>query len=93
MTSALTAQKAFLNNSENRNRRGDIHEVIIRYQETLSYALSKVNYSMGENICMLPSDMNPRTVGYNNKLLVSDGTFSLGKNDEVNTFELEENKS
>ena len=40
MTSALTTQKAFLNNFENRNRRGDIHEVIIRYQETLSYALS-----------------------------------------------------
>ena len=24
------------------------------------------------------------TVGYNNKILVSDGKFSLGKNDEVN---------
>ena len=28
------------------------------------------------------------TVGYNNKILVSDGPFSLGKNDKVNTFEL-----
>ena len=25
-----------------------------------------------------------RTVGYNNKILVSNGNFSLGKNDEVN---------
>ena len=37
---------------------------------------------------MLPSDMNLKirsgTVGYNNKILVSDGKFSLGKNDEVN---------
>ena len=37
---------------------------------------------------MLPSDMELRiktgTVGYNNKILVSDGNFSLGKNDEVN---------
>ena len=37
---------------------------------------------------MLPSDMESRiktgTVGYNNKILVSDGNFSLGKNDEVN---------
>ena len=37
---------------------------------------------------MLPSDMNLKiktgTVGYNNKILVSDGNFSLGKNDEVN---------
>ena len=24
------------------------------------------------------------TVGYNNKILISDGNFSLGKNDEVN---------
>ena len=35
-----------------------------------------------------PSDMNLKirseTVGYNNKILVSDGNFSLGKNDEVN---------
>ena len=37
---------------------------------------------------MLPSDMNLKiklgTVGYNNKILVSDGNFGLGKNDEVN---------
>ena len=37
---------------------------------------------------MLPSDMElrirPGTVGYNNKILVSDGKFNLGKNDEVN---------
>ena len=37
---------------------------------------------------MLPSDMNLRiksgTAWYNNKILVSDGKFSLGKNDEVN---------
>ena len=41
---------------------------------------------------MLPSDMNRKirsgTVGYNNKILVSDGKFSLGKNDEVNALEL-----
>ena len=28
------------------------------------------------------------TVGYNNKILVSDRNFSLGENDKVNTFEL-----
>ena len=28
-----------------------------------------------------------RTVGYNNKILVSDGKFSLGKTDKVNAFE------
>ena len=57
--SALTAQSAFLNNFENVvNRRVDIREDIKCYQDTLSYALSKVNYSVGENIYMLPSDIN-----------------------------------
>ena len=44
---------------------------------------------MGENIYMLPSDMNlsikARTAGYNNEILVSDSGFSLGRNDMVNT--------
>ena len=55
--SALTAQSAFLNNFENvLNRRVNIQEDIKRYQDTLSYALSKVDYSVGENIytcCLL----------------------------------------
>ena len=37
---------------------------------------------------MIPSDMNLKirlgTVGYNNKILVSDGKFILGKNEKVN---------
>ena len=37
---------------------------------------------------MLPSDMKLKiktgTVGYNNKILVSDGKFILGKNEKVN---------
>ena len=89
MASALTAQSAFLNNFENViNRRVNIQEDIKHYQDTLSYASSKVDYSMGENIYMLPSDMNQNirsgTVRYNNKILVSDGKFSLEKNDKVN---------
>ena len=89
--SSLTAQSAFLNNFENVvNRKVDIHEDVKRYQETLSYALSKVDYSVGENIFMLPSNMELRirsgTIGYNNKILVSDGKFNVGKNDEVNSL-------
>ena len=87
--SALTAQSAFLNNIENVvNRRVNIQEDIKRYQDTLSYASSKVDYSVGEHLYMLPSDMTikirPGTVGYNNKILVSDGKFILGKNEKVN---------
>ena len=46
--SALTAQKAFLTNFEDIvNRRVDIQEDIKCYQDTLSYASSKVDYSRG----------------------------------------------
>ena len=48
----------------------DIQEDIKRYQNTPSYASSKVDCSLGENIYMLSGDMNPSiksgTVGYNN---------------------------
>ena len=47
--SSLTAQSAFLNNFENIVKcRVDIREDVKRYQETLSYASSKVNYSIGK---------------------------------------------
>ena len=87
--STLTAQSVFLNNFEDIvNRKADVREDIKHYQNTLSYASSKVDYSVGESIYMLPSDMTlkirPGTIWYNNKILVSDGKFSLGKNDEVN---------
>ena len=90
--SALIAQSAFLNNFENIvNRRVNIQEDIKRYQDTLSYASSKVDYSVGQNIYMLPSNMELKiktgTVGYNNKILVSDGKFILGKNEKVNSLE------
>ena len=92
LASSLTAQSAFLNNFENVvNRKVDIQEDVKRYQDTLSYASSKVDYSVGKHLYMLPSDMELRirsgTVRYNNKILVSDGNFSLGKNDEVNSLE------
>ena len=87
--STLTAQSAFLNNFGNVvNRRVDIREDIKRYQETLSYAFSKVDYSIGENIYMIPSNMNLKiktgAVEYNNKILVSNEKLILGKNEKVN---------
>ena len=82
--SALTARSAFLGNFENVvNRRVGIREDIKRYQDTLSYASSKVDYSVGQNTYLLPSNMNLKiktgTAGHNNKILVSYGNFSLGK--------------
>ena len=70
------------------NHRVDIREDIKRHQDTLSYASSKVDYSVGESIYMIPSHMNLKirlgTVGYNNKILVLDEKFILGKNEKVN---------
>ena len=90
--SCLTAQSAFLNNFENIvNCRVDIREDIKRYQDTLSYASSKADYSVGESIYMIPNDMTLKirsgTVGYNNKILVSDEKFILGKNEKVSSLE------
>ena len=46
---------------------------------------------------MIPSDMNLKiwsgTARYNNKILISDGKFILGKNDEVNSLETPAMKS
>ena len=73
------------------NLKVDVREDIKCYQDTLSYALSKVDYSVGEHLYMLPSDMTIKirleTVGYNNKILVSDEKFILGKNEKVNSLE------
>ena len=92
MASSLTVQSALLNNFENVvNRRVDIRKDLKCYQDTLSYASSKVDYNVREKLFMLPSNMELKiktgTVGYNNKILVSDGKFSLWKNDEVNSLE------
>ena len=96
--SALTAQSAFLNNFEDIvNRRVNIQEDIKRYQDTLSYTSSKVDYSIGESIYMLPSDLKLKIktgiVGYNDKILVSDEKFILGKNEKVNSLEVHVMKS
>ena len=82
-----------MNNFENIvNRRVNIQKDIKRYQDTLSYTSSKVDYSIGQNTyIMLPSNMELKiktgTVRYNNKILVSDGKFILGKNGKVNSLE------
>ena len=48
-TSALTAQSAFLNRFEDIvNRSVNIQKDIKRYQDTLSYASSKVDHSVGQ---------------------------------------------
>ena len=84
----LDAQRTFLNTFENIvNRRVNIPEDIRRFQKTLQYARSKVDYAIGEFIYMLPSDMNLRignVRNYNNKIMVSKPGFNLGTNLKIN---------
>ena len=84
----LDAQRTFLNTFENIvNRKVNIPEDIRRFQKTLQYARSKVDYAIGEFIYMLPSDMNLRignVRNYNNKIMVSKPGFNLGTNLKIN---------
>ena len=84
----LDGQRTFLNTFENIvNRRVDIREDIRRFQKTLQYARSKVDYVIGEFIYMLPSDMNLRigkVKNYNNKILISSPSFKIGTNLKIN---------
>ena len=89
----LDAQRTFLNTFENIiNRRVNIPEDIQRFQKTLQYARSKVDYAIGEFIYMLPSDMNLRignVRNYNNKILISSPSFKIGTNVKVNLLSSE----
>ena len=80
----LDAQRTFLNTFGNIvKRRVNIPEDIQRFQKTLQYARSKVDYVIGEFIYMLPSNMNLRigkVKDYNNKILISSPSFKIGTN-------------
>ena len=55
----------------------------------MQYAGSKVDYAIGEFICMLPSDMNLRigkVKNYNNKILISPPSFKIGTNLKINLY-------
>ena len=53
----------------------------------LEHALSKVDFSVGIGIYMLPSNLNlsiGKTKGYNNKILVSNTDMKIGSNRDIN---------
>ena len=87
-TRNLDAQQTFLNTFKNtENRRVNIPEDIRRFQKTLQYVRSKVDYVIGEFIYMLPSDMNLRigmVKNYNNKILILSLSFKIGTNLKIN---------
>ena len=58
-----------------------------RFQKTLQYARSKVEYVIGEFIYMLPSDMNLRigkVKNCNNKIVISSLSFNIRTNLKIN---------
>ena len=53
----------------------------------LEHALSMVDFSLGTDIYMLPSNLNlniERTKGYDNKILVSSTDMKTGSNRDIN---------
>ena len=76
---------AYLTLTSQTSTRGRIvgHEArnLERFQKTLQYTGSKVDYVISEFIYMLPSDMNLRigkVENYNNKILISLHSFKFG---------------
>ena len=66
----------------------DLSIDIEKYQGVLEHALSKVDFSVGTGIYMLPSNLNlniGKKKGYNNKILVSNTGMKIGSNKDINS--------
>ena len=87
---AVDAQKVFKSTfKELINEDYSIGIDIERYQGVLEHALSKVDFSVGIGIYMLPSNLNlsiGKTKGYNNKILVSNTDMKIGSNRDINKY-------
>ena len=82
---SLAAQRIFYDNLEDViNKVVSLEDDIGRYQNTLKYARSTLDYSVGRGMYMLPSDMllkslNQVIEGFNDKIVVNTSGFELGK--------------
>ena len=85
---AFDAQKQFLANVEDViNSEVDLPSSIERYQSTLQYARSKVDFVVGLGLYMIPSDMDlyiGTINGYNNLITIATDDLQLGHNDTIN---------
>ena len=85
---AFDAQKQFLANVEDViNSEVDLPSSIERYQSTLQYARSKVDFVVGLGLYMMPSDMDlyiGTINGYNNLITIATDDLQLGHNDTIN---------
>ena len=61
--------------------------LILKDIKVLEHALSKVDFSVGIDICMLPSNLNlsiGKTKGYSSKILVTNTDMKIGSNRDIN---------
>ena len=82
------AQKQFLNNTEDAIASPvDIPSSIERYQKTLQYASTPLDYVFGVGLYLSPSDMSlpvGNTQGYNNEIEIAGGELTIGRNPGIN---------
>lgn len=82
------SQKQCLTNIENAiNSVEDLPSSIDRYQNTLRYARSKVDYAIGFNLYMIPSDLQLQIgtiTNYNNEIVIATFNQKLGLNPSIN---------
>ena len=82
---SLAAQRIFYDNLDDViNKTISLKAEIGRYQSTLKYARSTLDYSVGKELYILPSDMllkplNQMIDGYNDNIIVNISGFELGK--------------
>ena len=85
---AFDAQKQLLANVEDViNSEVDLPSSIERYQSTLQYARSKVDFVFGLGLYMIPSDIDlyiGTINGYNNLITIATDDLQLGHNDTIN---------
>ena len=84
---AVDAQQLFIDTFKSLINE-DLSIDIEKYQEMLEHALSKVDFSVGIGIYMLPSNLNlniGKKKGYNNKILVSNTGIKIASNKDINS--------
>ena len=86
------SQKQCLANIENAiNSAEDLPSSIDRYQNTLRYARSKVDYAIGFNLYMIPSDLQLQIgtiTNYNNEIVIATSDQKLGLNPSINNLHI-----
>ena len=87
-STGFDVQKQFLANLEDAiNSAVDLPSSIKRYQDTLRYARSKVDFVVGTGLYVLPSILRLQVgliKNYNNVILIAGDDQKMGKNDDLN---------